>query len=127
MVKYALFVLLILSNVRMSAQVGKDTANGMQIDLIDQHVTVFIVANHKLSDVATSGTNIEVVADCDKHRIRVSGVGSITYKAHKLKFSSAGIEYDGAALPAESTSFVITPDGRIQVGFVRNFDREPLR
>jgi hypothetical protein len=111
----------------MYGQVGKGTANGMQIDLINQHVTVFIVANQKLSDVITSGANIEVVADCDTHRIRVSGIGSIAYKGHKLRFSSAGIEYDGVTLPTESTSFVITPDGRIQVGFVRNFDRQPLK
>jgi hypothetical protein len=95
------------------------------VEFADQHVTVFVLTATSLSEFQTKGSNIEVVADCAKRTLRVSGVGEVVYKTHRLAFSGEGIAIDGKQLSPTGKNFVLSPNGEIREGFVRTFDHEP--
>ena len=97
----------------------------VRLEFTDQHVSIFVLAENDLSKFRTKGTNVEVVANCSKHLLQLSGAGEVAYKMHRIAFSSQGVAVDGKQLPAESRNFVLTPSGEVREGFVRTFDREP--
>jgi hypothetical protein len=95
------------------------------LKFVDRHVSVFVLAEGNLSNFRTKGTGVEVVADCGKHTIEISGAGEVIYKTNRIDFSGRGIVINGKALPSEGKNFVLSPSGEVQEGFVRTFDREP--
>ncbi|SRR5260370_18701561 len=115
----------------MCATIGfSDTSNTARerfvvVEFTDEHVSLFILGENDLSQFQINGTNLRVVADCSKHTLQVSGTGEVIYKTHRLAFSKGTITVNGKALPAEARNFVLSPNGEVREGFVRNFDRSP--
>jgi len=95
------------------------------VEFANQHVTVFVLSATSLSEFQTKGSNVEVVTNCGKRTLRVSGVGEVVYKTHRLTFSGEGIAIDGKQLSPAGKNFVLSPNGEIREGFVRTFDHEP--
>ena len=95
------------------------------LDFADQHISVFVLAESDLSKFHTKGTDVEILADCGKHLLRVSGSGEISYQAQRITFSQQGVFINEKQLPATARNFVLTQKGEVQEGFVRTFDRKP--
>jgi hypothetical protein len=95
------------------------------LEFPDQNVSVFVLAERELSRFHTKGTNVEIIANCEKHLLQISGVGEISYKTHQITFSKQGVSIDGKQLPSGAKNFVLAQNGEVQEGFVRTFDREP--
>ncbi len=97
------------------------------LKFLGKDLAVFVVAENDLSKFHVKGKGAEIVRNCAEHKIQVSGSGEISYKTHRITFSKAGVFINGKRLSPPSTSFVLLPNGEVREGFVRTFDREPLR
>jgi hypothetical protein len=95
------------------------------VEFADQHVNVFVLSETNLSELHARGSNVEVVADCGKRTLRVSGAGEVVYKNHRLAFSDKGLAIDGKQLSPAGKNFVLSPNGDVREGFVRTFDPQP--
>ena len=92
-----------------------------------RNLSIFVVDETDLSKFRIRGIDAEIVTQCSEHKIQVSGSGEISYKTHRVAFSKEGVVVDGKRLSPPSTSFVLLPNGEVREGFVRTFDREPIR
>lgn len=92
------------------------------LEFPDLKVSVFVLGEGDLSMFHTKGTNVEVLANCHKRLLKITGDGEISYKAQRFGFSKRRVSINGKDLPEGVRNFVLTQNGEIHEGFIRGFD-----
>ena len=110
------------------AATAQTEAKFLVVKFPEQRKTIFIRGEDNLSTIKSNSSNSSLVIRREPPRtLSVKGKGEIQYREHKITIGHKRLSLDGADLPKSHLNFILTEDGRLEEGFIRTFDREPLR